>query len=313
MIRFLLVWLMVLASWAYFDDGLGDVRQVMEAIPEQDLTALDRFFQLLVRENFAYTLFGQKPISSAEFAPPLHGAGMIRRAVFEAGWDGWLRHRNLFGDDHFVLKRIDRESSKTAHFFLVNKKYTLETIKDCLDVFRAAYGDETSPEEILNRLCDLERPMHDVLTSQFLWGIFFGFGRENAQTFEYKMENYKRAAGKMNPPFSPKNGLESASPLVREIAQCVRRKKQYSLPRSVDELSAFSTCFSELNNLTNREKGFELFDSDFFLEKFSLPAFVCWEGGNMTESFIKTRTILNQAYKKGSFLEVTLKQWVDPQ
>lgn len=291
-----------------------DVKSILQTIPQDDRISLERFFQLLIcDEVFGYTLFGQKPMSAADFCyPSYYFHRVAQRIVFDKGWGAWIRHKHFFPSDHFVLKREDlKENGNTSHFLLINKQSTLRTIQEHLDIFQNALGKAMTGEQILEKICDPDVDIHSFLSRQCLWGILFGFGKTNACNFDRENEIYKVLSGKITPPFFSKKDLESLCPLGKDFI------KRYSPEQSSFISQSALGLIKELNDIIGGKKEFELFGSDFYLDRFSRPYFVSWENCpetiKMQQLYIKTRAILKEAYRNGSFLEVTFRQWMSPQ
>lgn len=288
-----------------------DIPQLLQEIPESDRHDLDQFFQLLIKyEPLGYTLFGSKPISVASFVLFTYEYPQAMYCpIFEKGWEAWLRWRHLFSDDYFVLKRTN---TRTASFHLINKKCTLAKIQQYLHLFKKKLGGNISAEEILVRLCS-DEPKTNILFSDFLLGVFYGFGEDASRYFQRRTELSKIISGQIVPPISYEKLCNSLCLKAKKLVENLRAKNRFVLPEQQSGFIAANV--DELNQLMESEIGFELKGADAFLEVFSPPQFVCWDSAEIVElqkSYSQTRSVLREAYAEGSFLENTLKQWVSP-
>ncbi len=284
------------------------VSEILEAIPENDREDLNRFFLLLAKsETIAYTLFGQKPISVGNFLKFTYDyPHSIFCLIFEKGWEAWLRNKYLFPQDKFFFRR---EDNRVASFYLINKKYTLEKIYENLDLFRQNLG-EISAKEVLDRLCS-DEPIQNLLSTQYLWGVFFGYGKKNSECFAKECESLETLSGKLFLPIPSRKSISSLNPESRKMLERLISKGRYILPK--ENSVPFSEYVSKLNELMSQRKSFELTGSPILLTRYQPPAFAYWderETAELQDAYGKTRSNMRKTYGDQSFLESVINQWV---
>jgi hypothetical protein len=283
----------------------------LEQISVVDKTDLDSFFRLLIQNHeFGYTLFGSKPITVYNFFKMSNDYSSMQQClVFEKGWAAWLKNQHLFPSEKFVFKKEERKrSAEFVDLYLINKQQVLREIYQHLDLFKEHLGETISPELVLERLCS-EEPIHNILTSQVLWGIFLGYGEKNARAFEKESDVLKAIGCKMFPPFSiekESNSLLCES--THKLIQNMRSHPRFLLPQNKKLLLS---CLSELSHLIGARQTFKL-SAHSVLDQFGSPTFIYWdkeETQALYESYSKTKNELIRAYAEGSFLETTINQW----
>ncbi len=313
-------WVYILASSPAFSNSTtSNISEIIQQIPESDRKDLEHFFRLLFKEElFGYTLFGEKPISSADFAPPIYDIQHYRlRIIFNKGWEAWQRNEHLLSQKYFSLKREEDELTRSTHFYIINKAATLQAITNYIDNFKNELGNKKPPEQLLEQLCDPKDRVNNVLKSQFLWGIFFGFGKDSARIFQREEEILKILFARMLPPFSQKNkSFESLDQSAKQAISFLFAHKRYNFAKDTSAPLDIENAIRELTNISENRNYFELFSHEPILEQFSSPDFIIWDNHEETrqlqETYEKTKSLLRVAYKSGHFLEATLKQWISP-
>jgi len=156
-------------------------------IPEREMQKIGGLFEYCIRdETFAYTLFGNKPISVIDsIKTPMVEALFYPINYFNiaSNWRVWKKYRHLYPMKKFVL--IDNESRGNLQIYLINRKSCIEKITEHLSLFQEILGCNSSPKEILARLEIAKDLMLEGLNkSQILYGILLGYGRENAEGYD---------------------------------------------------------------------------------------------------------------------------------
>lgn len=275
---------------------------------------MERFFQFFMRDyEFGYTLFGQKPLSIACVSNQL--VESIEYLTFAKGWEAWSRLQHLFPSDHFVLKKDKCGECKENELFfisLINRATALKTISSNLPLFQEVWG-EHSPEDILETICHEERSIFDIKPPpQAAIGTLLGYGKGNALNFQKEITKFHQLSHKITPPLSEKKTVTSLSPFGQH---CLKIFGTLDLPLKKED-SSVSSLLDEVKEVFDARQTFNLPGDTFMLEKYTAPAFACWENNPETDalrnSYSETRAVLRNAYKNGDFLEITLKQWTDP-
>ena len=291
----------------------------LQFFAESDLNALDSFFQVLFREyNFAYTLFGKKPMSMACYwsSPVLFS--MYNPAQFlhlEKGWRLWQQYSSFFPSADFVLKKL-KSDRFVSSIFLINKKEVLKVILENQEKFEESLKQKIDPEKFLEQLCDSEGDLIALVNAELL-GLLLGYGKVNAMFFERKADIFKHLNAKMNPPFTCQSEIEKLKPFGQEFLKLCRRRESKLDLAALPFLSQQDSLAEELNSILSNEQIFEVYGSDFFLDRFISPVFVMRKDDPETEqlhkSYFATKLKLHRVYQQESFLETTLSQWMCPQ
>lgn len=289
---------MLLFLYLHAEEKFDPVALSLQKITEKDRQSLVYFFQYLFgKAPCGYTLFGEKPISFVTFNASLSTTSFF----LDNGWDVWKKCQHLFASNNFVLKK--EVNKEYTNIFLINKEATLETIYENIEFFK------TSPDKILENLCNPEKSTYEILfQSQKVAGILLGFGKENGQAFQREEELSEILSAKLMPPFFAKEAFDSMNYFGKKLIQfCPKNKMRFSTANA-------SLIVSEFNKITNERQTFELLGSDYLLEVFNSPTFVCWENNQTTallkHSYSETRKKLRELYKNDAFLENILKQWI---
>jgi len=318
------IWLILFVFLAVFS-GCQKKHQVqtsyciLQSLPERDIKDLDSFFQLLCREyDFAYTLFGEKPMSMAYYSSHLSSFSVYHPAVFltlEKGWDLWKNYSTLFPSKEFVLKKC--KDKDTLAIFLINKKYVLNTISENQIKFEEILNQKIEPQEFLQQLCDSEQDVMTLLNDNSeLLGILLGYGKTNAMLFKRKANICRHLNAKMTPPFTSQHDIEKLQPSGQNLVD-LYRSEESQIDLAIFPLSKYNSIADELNEILSNEEFFELYGSDFFLDRFISPVFMMrkkdQETEQLNETYFSTKLKLRQLYQQESFLEITLNQWMWPQ
>lgn len=278
-----------------------DVKACLDQIPQEDREYLDRFFQQLLREDpFAYTLFGDKPMSyTVDYTDCDSFDFPIRKLVLNQGWDAWVRYNHLFPSKAFILKRRGDE------YYIIHKQHVQSVIRENSQCFRKKLGKEI--DAILSELCEPDRQIGDWIDDSQLLGILLGFGKENAALFERSFHLLHQLKSKSIPPFSVPWEIDRLEPTGRQLFDIVFAIGKGDPPKKI-----VSSMADELNEILRKRKLFALHGSDEFLEFISAPVFMYYD--ETDELFVqneKTRKTIRKAFQQAPFLEVVLKQWTD--
>lgn len=293
---------------------------VLQSLPEKDVKVLDSFFQLLCREyDFAYTLFGKKPMSMVYYSSNLTSWSVYHPIEFltlEKGWELWEDYSIFFTSDEFVLKKC--KDKNTSAVFLINKRQALKTISEHLIKFEGILNQKIKPHEFLKQLCNSEQDIMKLLNDNSeLLGILLGYGKVNAMLFERKANICKHLNAKMTPPFTSQRDIEKLHPSGQNFVELYRGKESKFDLAILSPLTKHDSLADEMNDIISHEEIFELYGSDFFLDRFISPVFMMRKEDPETQelqaSYFATKLKLRQLYQQESFLEITLNQWMCPQ
>ncbi len=292
---------------------------ILQALPEKDLKTLDSFFQILCREyDFAYTLFGNKPMSMACYSSSLGSTAIYHPAEYlnlEKGWELWENYKTLFPSKQFVFKKC---TDNISAIFLLNKQLVLDHILQNQKKFEEILKRKIEPQEFLQQLCHSEHGIMELLAeSSELLGILLGYGKTNAMLFERRAKICMHLNAQMMPPFSSGCEIENLQPSSLNFVKLYRNTKPPKDLSISSSASKYNSLAEELNDITSHSEFFELYGSDFYLDQFIAPVFMMRrenpENQDLMRSYLATKLHLRQIYKEGPFLEITLNQWMCPQ
>ena len=161
----------------------------MQNIPSADLKVLEGFFrELLFFQGFAYTLFGDKPVSTECFdldnpeKPDMFATSC-------KGYKTWGKYAHLFPQEHYVFLFYEDADEYQCEMTLINKKAFLQIVDKHREKFAEVFGSEITPEKLLSLIvqkrCLWNTPMKD---RDDLIGILLGYGKNNAELFQKREE-----------------------------------------------------------------------------------------------------------------------------
>ena len=160
------------------EDGNGET--VSLHISRRDARRLELFFRkLIIKDPFAYTLAGSKPISDTSFRKPLAPFFMVQSPSMLQGWKIWEKYRIHFENPRFSFWIEENPWVKNQFLVVLADQY------HCNQVVQQHRQDF---EQVLNKspvnFNDLlhTQPFFQnaLLKHDALIGILFGFGRENS-------------------------------------------------------------------------------------------------------------------------------------
>ena len=298
-----------------------NVQSVLASIPEKDREVLGSYFRFLFNDDpFAYTLYGKKPMSMANYwrshetVRAFYNPGSS--LILEKGGDVWRKYAHKFQSNEFVLKFF-KDSMGGSNILLISKTNMLNAIHKNIEVFQEYLGKEIDPWQLVNQICYVDEDyMSPIKDHTALLGIFLGYGKVNSQYYERKYVLGKEINAKMTPPFSPMEDLKSLKPESKILVDC-RRDKSFSKAHPLAIPSkGFSNLGDELNEVLLHQGGFDLYASDCLLDQYLSPVFAMDrddpETKALQEEYLETKKKIIPDYSKGDFLEVTLNQWMNP-
>lgn len=257
-----------------------EIKEIIQTIPSADLKILEDFFrELLFCHGFAYTLYGDKPMSVESF--DLGDAG--KSELFCTSSDGfkiWKKYAHLFPSKNHIFLFYEDKEKDSCEISLINKHAFQQIISKNKEKFSEVLGLEISPEKLLALLMQ-QQSLENTLVKdrEDLIGILFGYGKTNAELFQKRNEIWRKK---------------------------VTLKKKRTIPsfgyHSIDE---------ELRALNNSLQFFSK-DGRFSLNYMRLPSFVAdsekEETIQLKKKYIDQRKRITKQYAKGKILEITLEK-----
>lgn len=170
------------------------VVQVLASIDSREKDILKFFFQsLFASGDFAYTLFGNKPMAlmdhNLEFAFFEQNKGKLRRkAILELqGWEIWKKHAHRFSITQFYF--INKKTKSGFNGALICKKSSQKLINKHSELFKNISEPSTVIETITDRMNNLENDVEFPEHYFQCLGILLGYGHNNAKAYEQDSSN----------------------------------------------------------------------------------------------------------------------------
>ncbi len=172
-------------------------QKILEEIKPEDRSTLCSLFNSLINDHFAYTLFGDKPVSLAArfMLTPWENTieGIQCSGVFWKKWKVWEQYKHLFPIKNFLLiKELSRNRNfKILNVLIINKIEFIKTVNKHLPLFESILGRKIIPEELLKDIESNKLSFIDSIDdNQMLWGILLGYGKHNAMLYNQRNRNY---------------------------------------------------------------------------------------------------------------------------
>lgn len=171
-----------------------EMKEKILSIPPEELQVLEKFFHnLLFEREFAYTLFGDKPISSEYYdrEDPSKPELFLNSAE---GYKMCEKYAHLFLEQGHIFLFYEDHKENIYEITLINKKAFHQVVTEQKDKFAAFFGPEINSEKLLNLLIRKKSLWNTSLKDrEDLIGILLGFGKHNAELFQKRneIESYK--------------------------------------------------------------------------------------------------------------------------
>jgi hypothetical protein len=282
-----------------------------DPLPSHDRRALEEFFELLIKDkDFAYTLFGTKPVSIVDYFG--NHPTSFETLILERGWATWQKQKHLFPSKNFELIHINfgrLNGRNHKEIVLVNKSATLNIIKKNINIFHDFLQNDWTAEDILNAITTDNLFLKNLIYKSDILGILLGYGNINAQNFEKSKELSAHINEETNPPLLENfEGLGTMGQLFVKGYGKSELKPLHKL--SLD----LSTSKEELNQLIEALEPFELDKSDFLLDRIQTVTFSGdmndEETKQLKQNYNETRNGIIKTYDNKSIFEVSMNQWM---
>jgi hypothetical protein len=156
---------------------------IIKNISNADQKILHRMFRhLILDDQFAYTLFGSKPMSHKGVFFDSDNQNFIEN------WKIWKKYaaRSEFQMQNYAIKEKTYPELFEIHF--LNKKNVLSCVQKHLPTFKEILGKDITPEKVYQDMTTADDVYAILGNSQILYGILFGFGEKNARGYHEKFE-----------------------------------------------------------------------------------------------------------------------------
>ncbi len=180
------------------------MQNVLQTIPKSDQLEIQNLFRELFKEdNFAYSLYGDKPMSMSDytlnrlpiselfeifpsiekFCKELLEIYIEPRGFKINRWVIWKKYRDRFPMNKYTI--LEKEIGDQSRIFLINNDAFRNVVNQNIDLFKAIIGTEISAELLLSQFKLANNNVFDILHNNVaLLGILLGFGRHNAILFQ---------------------------------------------------------------------------------------------------------------------------------
>lgn len=198
------------------------IRADITHIPRHDLKNIKYLFKDLIDEHgYAYTIFGSKPMSLADFcleSPtnlPFYRKLRSKFLMFKrkSSLNSWYKYRGEFDLKDFIFLDEEKEWIDCLVLVLINKKNMLRVLREHSSIFKEELGEKFTPESFLEKLEKREVSIATAINdSQQLMGIMLGYGVRNATLFQDRCV-FKKAKSQRE-----KNSLPEDETITKHLA-----------------------------------------------------------------------------------------------
>lgn len=251
----------------------------IESISQQDREILKDFFhKLLFYQGFAYTLFGDKPISIEIF--DLEEKHKELFSISSEGYKAWKKYAHLFSSPNYIFIFDEDLEKDRCEITLINTKAFHQVIKDHSHQFVKIFGPHITSKHLLHLLIRKRSLWNTAMNNhQDVIGILLGYGKINAALYHQRSEINSKTLG---------------------------IKKRRTKPSF-----GYSSIEEELNALNATLHAFS--DEERFSFRFMrLPGFVAdsnsLETKKLKQKYIEQRRNITQKYAREDALKITLEQ-----
>ena len=173
-------------------------RSLTYHIGEKEKLLIETLLQdMIFEQGFAYTLFGNKPVSLAGYFPnpSFDTIFFSKRRTHLPILEAWSAlEKNILchlQGNYALLKQVDL-NEKTHHVFkviIINKSCFLQMVTEHLDLFCELLGEKIHPQELLDEVMLNKRSLLDILKkNEALYGIILGYGKQNSFAFKRRWD-----------------------------------------------------------------------------------------------------------------------------
>lgn len=258
----------------------SEVIERIQTIPLKDRERIEKLFRdHLFFYEFAYTLFGDKPVSSGCFDRK-HEETPELFCIQPDGYLAWEKYAHLFPSKNYLFLFFEDMEADCYELTLINKQAFRRIVDKHREKFADVFGPDIHPEKLLNLLVQKRSLWNTPMRGRpDLIGILLGYGKTNAELFQKRSE------------------ILMSNPGIK------KRRTQPS--------QSFDSIDEELNFLNASLKSFSN-EGKVSLYFMHLPGFVAChqheETVQLKQKYIQQRKYITQHYARRKVLETTLEQ-----
>jgi hypothetical protein len=189
------------------------------------------FKDLIDEHDYAYTIFGSKPMSLADFgleSPPnlpFHRKLRSKFLMFKrrSSLNSWYKYRDDFDLKDFIFLDEEKDWIDCLVLILINKKNMLRVLRENSSIFKEELGEDFTPESFLEKLEKREVSIAIAIKeSQKLMGIMLGYGVRNATLFQDRFV-FKKALSQIE-----KNNFHEDETITKHLADIEAQCEDFS-------------------------------------------------------------------------------------
>lgn len=272
------------------------IREKLHKIPADELEQLKGLFKhLFINHGFAYTLFGDKPIScDCSFHEHFDGLFQGSKEQFRI----WEKYSSLFPSNNYIFLFCENDLSEKNKYEItfINKKVFKINFEKYRDRFIDLFGKSITAEKLLDLLIEKKTLWKTPIKErEDLMGILLGYGKTNAELYQ-RREEIEKIIGN--------NGKQQ----TREKTQETHSKKWIQRIRKPSP--GFSSFEEELQDIEQRLGG--SYPDNPQIRRMSLPGFAADYSDQETIELIKKykqqRRQILEKYHNRCVLEASLLQ-----
>jgi hypothetical protein len=172
----------------------------IQNIPEREAKKIKGLFEYLLNyHDFAYVVFGSKPMALADIClwvpeVPVHRqlpAHLLLSKTKER-LKAWYQYKKEFKFNDFIFLDQEEDLFRCLVFVLIHKPRMLSLLHAHEAIFKKVLGDSFNPETFLNKIEKREISLAQAIHHhQGLLGIMLGYGVVNSMLFQEKDVLYK--------------------------------------------------------------------------------------------------------------------------
>lgn len=189
---------------------------VYNRMNEEDRYYLATFLRItLFCDDFAYLLFGSKPIAITNFSKSLpfkYTYEFVSKLNFEInkGLEIFKKNQHLFSSSNIIVHL--EEDDDYSYLFMINKKNLLKTLNEHIEDFKLVLGPKTTTESLFIQITEnigKDAFFKAIGQHEASLGILLGYGRNNAWLFHQK-KTLLLKLNTLKPPLKWDSSLEKA-------------------------------------------------------------------------------------------------------
>ena len=132
----------------------------IQNIQEQDIKKIQFLFEHLIYEHdFAYVIFGSKPMALADIClwmpdVPIHKRihAQLYLIQMNESLKSWYKHKDKFTFKDFILLDKEEDLFRCLVFVLIHKSHMLSHLHAHENIFKKILGDSFTPESFLEKI-----------------------------------------------------------------------------------------------------------------------------------------------------------------